>query len=153
MKSERERQIPYDITYMWNLKYYTDDSIYKIETDLQTQRRDSWLPRGRELWYRSQMRLRSHIAVAVVQASNCSYDLTPSLGTSICQWCGLGGGGGQEINNQINIILSAPIPPPPHTYIFKYSAFVSQEYSSKDNLWKFFLGKPHSFSNLLVQFQ
>ena len=29
----RERQIPYDITYMWNLKYGTDDSIYKTETD------------------------------------------------------------------------------------------------------------------------
>ena len=26
-KSERKRQIPYDITYMWNLKYGTNDSI------------------------------------------------------------------------------------------------------------------------------
>ena len=25
MKSEREKQIPYDITSMWNLKYDTDD--------------------------------------------------------------------------------------------------------------------------------
>ena len=32
-KSERERQIPYDITYMWNLKYGRDDPIYKTETD------------------------------------------------------------------------------------------------------------------------
>ena len=32
-KSERERQIPYDITYMWNLKYGTNETIYKIETD------------------------------------------------------------------------------------------------------------------------
>ena len=32
MKSERERQIPYDITCMWNLKYGTDDPIYKTET-------------------------------------------------------------------------------------------------------------------------
>ena len=32
-KSERERQIPYDIIYMWNLKYGTDEPIYKIETD------------------------------------------------------------------------------------------------------------------------
>ena len=31
--SEGERQIPYDITYMWNLKYGTNDPIYKIETD------------------------------------------------------------------------------------------------------------------------
>ena len=26
-KSERKRQIPYDITYMWNLKYGTDELI------------------------------------------------------------------------------------------------------------------------------
>ena len=32
-KSERERQIPYDITYMWNLKYGTNDPIYRTETD------------------------------------------------------------------------------------------------------------------------
>ena len=32
-KSERERQTPYDITYMWNLKYVTNEPIYKTETD------------------------------------------------------------------------------------------------------------------------
>ena len=32
-KSERERQIPYDITYMWDLKY---ELIYETETDSQT---------------------------------------------------------------------------------------------------------------------
>ena len=32
-KSERERQIPYDITYMWNLKYDTNEPIYKTEKD------------------------------------------------------------------------------------------------------------------------
>ena len=37
-----------------------------------------------ELWYRSQMLLRSGIAVAVVQTGSCSSDCTPSLGTSIC---------------------------------------------------------------------
>ena len=35
-RSERERQIPYDTTYMWNLKYGTNEPIYKIETDSQT---------------------------------------------------------------------------------------------------------------------
>ena len=35
-KSERERQIPYDITSMWNLKYNTNELIYKAETDSQT---------------------------------------------------------------------------------------------------------------------
>ena len=39
-----------------------------------------------ELWYRSQMQLRSRVAVAVVLAGSYSSDLTPSLGTSIC--CG-----------------------------------------------------------------
>ena len=32
-KSDRERQILYDITYMWNLKNNTDEAIYKTETD------------------------------------------------------------------------------------------------------------------------
>ena len=35
-KSDRERQILYDIIYMWNLKYNTNESIYKTETDSQT---------------------------------------------------------------------------------------------------------------------
>ena len=43
----KERQIPYDITYMWNLKHGTNEPIYKRETDLQTQRTDLWLPRGK----------------------------------------------------------------------------------------------------------
>ena len=34
-KSESERQTLYDITCMWNLKYGTNESIYKIETDLR----------------------------------------------------------------------------------------------------------------------
>ena len=34
--SQRKRQIPYDITYMWNLKYNTNEPIYKTETDSQT---------------------------------------------------------------------------------------------------------------------
>ena len=33
---ERERQIPYDVTYMWTLKYDTNELIYEIETDSQT---------------------------------------------------------------------------------------------------------------------
>ena len=32
-KSERERQISYDITYLWNLKYDTNEPIYKRKTD------------------------------------------------------------------------------------------------------------------------
>ena len=41
-----------------------------------------------ELWCRSQMRLGSDIAVAVVQACGCSFNSTPSVGTSICHGCG-----------------------------------------------------------------
>jgi len=35
-KSWRERQISYDITYMWNLKYDTNELIYETDTDSQT---------------------------------------------------------------------------------------------------------------------
>ena len=36
-KLERERQIPYGITYMWDLKYNTNKRIYKTESDPQIQ--------------------------------------------------------------------------------------------------------------------
>ena len=32
VKSERERQIPYDITYIWNLIYNTNESFHRKET-------------------------------------------------------------------------------------------------------------------------
>ena len=43
-KSERERQIPYDRTYMWNINYGTDEPAYRKETDPQTQSTDLGLP-------------------------------------------------------------------------------------------------------------
>ena len=45
--SQRETQTPYDITCRWNLKYDTNELIYKTEIDSQTQRTDLWLPRER----------------------------------------------------------------------------------------------------------
>ena len=36
VKSDRERQIPYDITDVWNLKYGTNELIYETETESQT---------------------------------------------------------------------------------------------------------------------
>ena len=39
-KSDKEGQIPYDITYMWNPKYDTNEHIYATTTGLQR------LPRG-----------------------------------------------------------------------------------------------------------
>ena len=35
-KSDRERQILCDVTYIWNLKNSTNESTYKTETDSQT---------------------------------------------------------------------------------------------------------------------
>ena len=52
--SEREKQIPYDITYMWNLKYGTDDPIYKDHgygkqtCGCKGKGRREW--NGQELW-------------------------------------------------------------------------------------------------------
>ena len=43
----KRRQIPYDITYGWNLKYGTNDPICKTETNSRTWRTDLRLPRGR----------------------------------------------------------------------------------------------------------
>ena len=31
--SQKERQIPYDITYIWNLKYYVNERVFETETD------------------------------------------------------------------------------------------------------------------------
>ena len=52
----------------------------------------AWLSGSRncgfcELWCSLQTRLRFHVAVAVVLASSCSSDSTPSLGISICHKC------------------------------------------------------------------
>ena len=33
--SKSERQIPYDTTYMWNLKHDPNELIYETETDSQ----------------------------------------------------------------------------------------------------------------------
>ena len=35
-KSERERQISYDIIYLWNLKYDIKELIHETEADSQT---------------------------------------------------------------------------------------------------------------------
>ena len=46
-KSERETQIPYDSTYMWNLKYDTNECSYKTETDSETWKTNLCLPKGK----------------------------------------------------------------------------------------------------------
>ena len=47
VKSETEKWIPYDITYMWNLKYDIDDLTHKTETDSQTEKTSLRLPKGK----------------------------------------------------------------------------------------------------------
>ena len=48
-KSERQRQIPYDITYMWNLKQDTNEQlIYETEADSQTQKTNLGIPKEKE---------------------------------------------------------------------------------------------------------
>ena len=36
-----ERQIPYDITYMWNLKYDTNELIYETDSDIENKLMDA----------------------------------------------------------------------------------------------------------------
>ena len=45
-KSERERQIPYDITYIWNLIWGTNESIYRKKTKCPST--DEWI---KSMWY------------------------------------------------------------------------------------------------------
>ena len=68
-----------------------------LQTQLVSMRLQVWslasLTRWRiwhcsELWCRMQMWLGSFVAVAMVQASNCSSNSTPGLGTSM--WCSRG---------------------------------------------------------------
>ena len=47
-----ERQVPHEITCMWDLKCDTDRFIPEAETDPQTQRTDLWLP-GEEVGWGS----------------------------------------------------------------------------------------------------
>ena len=47
-------QIPYDITYIWNLKNDTNKLICKTEIDSQTQTTDFWLQGERE-WERNNL--------------------------------------------------------------------------------------------------
>ena len=44
--SDRERQILYDLTYMWTPKNKTNKQN-KMKTDSQIQRTNEWLPEGR----------------------------------------------------------------------------------------------------------
>ena len=44
---DRERQISYDITCMWNLKTKIQMKIFTKQIDAQTQKTNLWLPKGK----------------------------------------------------------------------------------------------------------
>ena len=46
-KAERERQIPYDITYVWNLKYDTNELIYETKTTSKHRKQTYSYQRGK----------------------------------------------------------------------------------------------------------
>ena len=55
-QSEGERQMSYDTTYIWNLKYCTNEPVCKTETNSQTQKSGFELPSSGErnglgVWY------------------------------------------------------------------------------------------------------
>ena len=53
-KSDREGQISYDATYMWNLKFLKSDTnelIQKTETGSQTSKTNLRLPKGKHGWW------------------------------------------------------------------------------------------------------
>ena len=47
--SQKEKDKYHDTSYTWNLKYDTNEPIYETETESETQRRDWWLPRGKQV--------------------------------------------------------------------------------------------------------
>ena len=49
VKSGKERQIPYDTTYTWNLNYDIKELIYKTETNLHTWKRTYGYQRGKKV--------------------------------------------------------------------------------------------------------
>lgn len=49
-KSDRERQVLYNLPYMWNLENKTQEQINKTETDSSIQKTKWWWPEGMSEW-------------------------------------------------------------------------------------------------------
>ena len=62
IKSERERQIPPDISYIWNLINGTNEAIYRKDTNSWTWRTDLWLLTGGS---------RMDLSLGLVYANHC----------------------------------------------------------------------------------
>ena len=54
MKSDRERQISYDATYMWTLKHDTNELVYKTETDTENKHA---VTKGENGWERDELKI------------------------------------------------------------------------------------------------
>ena len=54
-QSDRKRQIPYDNTYVWDLKYDTNELIYKTEIDSKISEPNNGYPRG-NMWEKGYVR-------------------------------------------------------------------------------------------------
>ena len=51
-KSDRKRQVSYDITYMWNQKNYINDLISKTEIDIKNE---LMVTKGERWWGRAEL--------------------------------------------------------------------------------------------------
>ena len=58
-KPHRERQLSYDIAYMWNLKKKNDTNelTHKTEIDPRTEKTNLWLPKGKGGWKSEKFRI------------------------------------------------------------------------------------------------
>ena len=65
-----QRNVPNNVTCMQNLKYNTNELIYKAETDSQTQRMNLWLPEGKGVGRNSQGVWEWHIHNTVFKMYN-----------------------------------------------------------------------------------
>ena len=84
-KSDRERQISYDITHMWNLIFLKNDTnelIYTTEAVLQISKTNLWLPKGKR-WgeeINQELEMNIHTLLYIRQITN--KDILYSTGNS-----------------------------------------------------------------------
>ena len=74
-KSDRKRQILCNIAYMWNLKCDINESIYRTETDSQTQKTNVRLPEWKRCWgeISQEFEINSYIPLNRKQINNKDY--------------------------------------------------------------------------------
>ena len=55
LQQVRERQMLYDITYLWNIINDTSEVIFRTEIDSQTWKTILWLLKGKQGWERGKL--------------------------------------------------------------------------------------------------